>query len=289
MKNVVLRTVVQLAGVAVVAAVGDQVSQAVDGNGWAVLVVGLATAVAAIVVYRALARWTEHRQAVEIGPAGRGRGLAVGTGVGVVMFAVVIAALAVLGDYSVDGAHLTAGVAGFVGLMAAAAVTEELMFRGVLFRVLERRIGTWLALGATSVLFGALHLVNPDATVWGALAIAVEAGGMLGAAYVATRSLWLPIGLHFGWNFAESAIFSTAVSGNGASHGWLDATTSGSTLVTGGAFGPEAGLPSIVVCLTVAAVLLVVARRRGRIVPRTTRAARLAGIGSVPAVATASR
>ncbi|MFC8734412.1 CPBP family intramembrane glutamic endopeptidase [Luteimicrobium sp. NPDC057192] len=289
MKNVVLRTVVQLAGVAAVSAVGNQVATALDGHGWAVLVVGLATAAAALVVYRALVRWTEHRAAVEVGPGGRGRGLAIGTGAGVAMFAVVIAVLALLGDYTVHGAHLTAGVAGFVGLMAAAAVTEELMFRGVLFRVLERGLGTWLALAATSVLFGALHLVNPDATWWGALAIAVEAGGMLGAAYVATRTLWLPIGLHFGWNFAESAIFSTAVSGNGASHGWLDATTSGSTLVTGGTFGPEAGLPSIVVCLAVASALLVVARRRGRIVPRTTRAGRLAGVDGFPAVSTLAR
>ena len=91
-----------------------------------------------------------------------------------------------------------------------------------------------------------MHLVNPDATLWGAIAIAIEAGCMLAACYAATRNLWVPIGLHFGWNFAAGGIFSTVVSGNGASQGLLDATTSGPALLTGGDFGPEASLYTVV-------------------------------------------
>ena len=63
---------------------------------------------------------------------------------------------------------------------------------------------------------------------------------MLTAAYIATRKLWLPIGLHFGWNIAAGAIFSTEVSGSNTAQGLLDATMSGPALVTGGDFGPEA-------------------------------------------------
>ena len=90
---------------------------------------------------------------------------------------------------------------------------------------------------------------------------------MLTAAYVATRKLWVPIGLHFGWNFAAAGIFSTEVSGNGSNQGLLDATMSGPTLVTGGEFGPEGSLYSVVFCVLAAAAFMWVAKRRDAIVP----------------------
>ncbi len=124
------------------------------------------------------------------------------------------------------------------------------------------------ALIPTSVLFGAWHLLNPDASLWGAAVIALSAGPVLGAAYVATRSLWLPIGLHFGWNFAASGIFSTEVSGNDTQQGLLDASTSGPTLISGGEFGPEASLYTLVFWALVTVGLLWLARRRGQLMPR---------------------
>ena len=66
--------------------------------------------------------------------------------------------------------------------------------------------------------------------------IVLEAGVLLGLAYAATRSLWLPIGLHFGWNFTEGGIFGASVSGR-AYHGMFKFSLSGSDILTGGAFG----------------------------------------------------
>ncbi len=83
--------------------------------------------------------------------------------------------------------------------MCAVAVSEEILFRGVIFRFIQAAWGgTWIALGgASAAAFGLVHLINPGATLWGgALAVAAEAGLLLGAAFVATGSLWLPIGLH---------------------------------------------------------------------------------------------
>ncbi len=134
------------------------------------------------------------------------------------MFGCVIANIYLLGDYKVHGFGSLTGAVALFGFMAGAAVTEELMFRGLLFRLVERGLGTYIALALSGAVFGAVHLLNQDATLVGGVAIAIEAGGMLAAAYAATRSLWLPIGLHFGWNFAESGIFGTEVSGNGDTH-----------------------------------------------------------------------
>ncbi|MEV8070666.1 CPBP family intramembrane glutamic endopeptidase [Streptomyces sp. NPDC085995] len=276
-----MRLVWQLLAVAAVAFIGSQAVAAVDGNPWLTLLLGLLSAVLTVPVYRWVVRRTEHRPPAELAASGAWSATVRGTLIGAAAFGAVIANIAFLGDFHIDGRGSVTGAIGLVGFMAAAAVTEELLFRGVLFRIAEERVGTWWALTATGVLFGLSHLANEHATVWGALAIAVEAGGMLTAAYVATRSLWLPIGLHFGWNFAESGVFSTEVSGNGATHGLLDSSTSGSALVTGGSFGPEASLYSVLFCVLLTAALLGLAHRRGRLLPRRNRAERAAATATL--------
>ncbi|MFF1610221.1 CPBP family intramembrane glutamic endopeptidase [Amycolatopsis sp. NPDC058278] len=270
-----MRLVWQLLAVAAVAFIGSQGVAVVGANPWLTLVIGVLTAAAGVAVYRWVVRRTEHRPVTEL--ARPGAGLAAGRGVliGIALFGAVIANIALLGDYEVRGWGTVAGAAGLVGFMAAAAVTEELLFRGVLFRIVEERTGTGIALVLTGVLFGLSHLFNPDATLWGAIAIAIEAGGLLTAAYVATRKLWLPIGLHFGWNFAGAGIFGTVVSGNGTPQGLLDAVTSGPSIVTGGAFGPEGSLYSVLFCVLATTAFLWLARRRGHLIPRPKRAERV--------------
>src|SRR5690606_34230113 len=99
------------------------------------------------------------------------------------------------------------------------------------------------------------------------IATALAAGGLFAAAYAATRNLWLPIGLHFAWNYAGGGIFGTAVSGQDAPKGLLDGVTSGPTLLSGGDFGPEGSMYTIGFGLLLTAAFLWVARRRGRLVP----------------------
>jgi hypothetical protein len=155
--------------------------------------------------------------------------------------------------------------------MIGVATTEELLFRGVLFGIVERWLGTWGAIAVTAVLFGGLHLVNPDASIVGALAIAIEAGGMLGLAWVATRTLWVPIGLHLGWNFVLGGIFAATVSGSDSTPGLLQSAFTGPDILTGGAFGPEASLFAVLVCLVPAFLFFRHARAAGRILPRASR------------------
>jgi len=267
----------QLVVVVVVALAGSTAVNAVAGDPWPTLVLGTATAVLSVLAYAWVVRRTERRAPVEVARRGAVGALVRGTMVGVGLFAAVLVVIALFGGYRVIGWGSAAGAAGTLGFMAAAAVTEELLFRGILFRFVEGRIGTWGALMLSGLLFGVAHLPNPHAGLWSALAIAVEAGGMLAAAYVATRTLWVPIGLHFGWNFAEGGIFGTAVSGKSGSQGFLDGAMSGPTLLSGGGFGPEASLPALVGGLLVTALFIRLARRRGHLVPRRSRAVAPAG------------
>ncbi|WP_432542870.1 CPBP family intramembrane glutamic endopeptidase [Kineococcus sp. SYSU DK002] len=260
-----MRVVKQLGFVMIVALLGSLVVRAVQWNAPLTLVLGFAAAAATVLAYRWIVRRTERRAPTELLVRGAGRALGRGALIGFALFGSVIALMAVFGDYQVDGWGSASGAVALLGFSAAAAVTEEVIFRGVLFRVVEGRLGSWLALVLTAALFGASHLLNPHSSLWGAVAITVEAGAMLAAAYVATRTLWLPIGLHFAWNFAEGGVFGMSVSGTDQPQGLLLSSLSGPTWITGGDFGPEASVFSVLVCSIVTVGFLLLAHRRGNL------------------------
>ncbi|MET7751598.1 type II CAAX endopeptidase family protein [Micromonospora sp. NPDC005367] len=262
-----MRLVWQLLAVAAVWILGNLGTAAVKDTPWLALVAGLLTAAVGVLVYDWVVRRTEHRAPVEVSLKGAGAGIGWGTLLGIALFGAVIANIAFFGDYTINGLGAPASAVSLLGIMAGAAVAEELVFRGVLFRNIERWTGTWVALALTGSLFGLIHLANANATLLGAIAIAIEAGGMLTAAYIATRKLWVPIGLHFGWNIAASAIFSTEVSGSNTAQGLLDATISGPALVTGGDFGPEASVYAVVLGVLATGTFMWLAYRRGHVVP----------------------
>jgi membrane protease YdiL (CAAX protease family) len=181
---------------------------------------------------------------------------AVGFALGFVLFAVVMAILRAAGVYHPAGWGATSGLITGLFFAVLAGIMEEILFRGLLFRLSSKLIGTWGALIFTSALFGVAHMFNPGATVRSSVAIALEAGVLLGAAYAATQRLWLPIGLHAGWNFTEGSIFGMTLSGNTMSVGLLRGSLSGPAVLTGGAFGPEASLVAVLVCLAAALYFL---------------------------------
>jgi membrane protease YdiL (CAAX protease family) len=205
------------------------------------------------------------------------RRLVIGLAAGLAIFSVAVAVAAALGVYRVVG---QGDLSGFVpALLASAifpAVSEELVFRGILFRWMEEWGGSWVALLVTSALFGAAHLMNPNASAIAAVGIAFEAGVMLGAAYMLTRSLWLPMGLHAAWNFAQGEIYDIPVSGTPV-HGMVDARLCCNPLLTGGGFGLEASVIAIVVATAFGLWLLWLAIRKGELVqPRWVRRRRAA-------------
>jgi membrane protease YdiL (CAAX protease family) len=117
---------------------------------------------------------------------------------------------------------------------------EELLTRGYWLQNLAEGLSMPWALFISSVLFGLAHLANPNAS-WVAVLGLVAAGYFLAYGYLRTRQLWLPIGLHIGWNFFEGNVFGFPVSGLD-SFRLIQVTVSGPEQWTGGLFGPEAGL-----------------------------------------------
>jgi membrane protease YdiL (CAAX protease family) len=219
-------------------------------------------------------RWIERRPLADLGLSRRHllRDLLLGFLVGLLLQGTTIGLLALAGWY-----HMTALAPGSVapGLMVQGlgafllvALFEEGVFRGVIFRLLERVLGTWGAIMLSALFFGLAHLMNSGATLFGALAIALEAGILLGAAYVLTRSLWLAIGIHWAWDFFEGPFFGATVSGVGSGSGktLITSTISGPSIWTGGTFGPEAGGVALLVCLAASALLLILAMRDRQVI-----------------------
>jgi len=191
-----------------------------------------------------------------------GAGLLVGT----ILFSVVAAIAAALGVYRVTGWDYLAPILSIlIGSALVPALVEEVLFRGILFRWIEDFGGTWAALVTSSALFGAAHLLNPQATWFSSFAIAVFGGLLLGGAYMLTRSLWMPIGLHAAWNFTQGAIFGVPISGH-QSEGLLRAELQGPPILSGSGFGLEASIITIVIASGAGVWLVKRAVRRGRLV-----------------------
>jgi len=190
-----------------------------------------------------------------------------GLAAGAVLFSVVVGVLWLAGSYHVTGTDPQ--VDWLPGVLVAgigAGIGEEIIARGVLFRIVEEGLGTWWALAISALLFGAAHIFNPGATLWSSASIAIEAGLLLAMLYHVTRSLWACIGLHAAWNIMQGTVYGIPVSG-GASNGWLISNRTGPDWLSGGVFGAEASVVALLVCSMLSLALLRIALRRGSSVP----------------------
>ncbi|MGO2721023.1 MAG: lysostaphin resistance A-like protein [Brachybacterium tyrofermentans] len=213
-----------------------------------------------------------------VGPLGgspglglRGRGklveLAVGLVLGTGLMTLAVGLIALLGGYRVTGISPSPQLLVPLAIGIGAGFIEEILFRGVLLRVFDSWLGSWAALAITSLLFGLIHLMNPGASVWTALGLVIEAGVLLGAAYLLTRRLWLVIGVHIAWNTVQGGVFSSAVSGTGDQSGLLLAEAHGPDWLTGGSMGIEGSLVTVLLGFAAGIVMLVLAARRGHLLP----------------------
>lgn len=141
-------------------------------------------------------------------------------------------------------------------MLAPAALTEELTFRGYALTLLQRAWGTRSAVAVTSVAFGLLHLLNPGASVQSVVMVAL-AGVFLAVVRLSCDSLWSAWLAHFAYNFVQLAVLHTAVSGIALPQPGYRAVSSGPEWLTGGAWGPEAGVAAALGMLVISFLLAV--------------------------------
>lgn len=224
----------------------------------------LAGALAALAVY-ALAVWlAEGRKPSEIALKPLLPELSVGLLIGAAMFTAVMAIMAGFDLYEIRRVGAAPPWIA-AGRAVQSGVVEEIMIRAILLRLVWRAFGPWIAFAGSAALFGFGHIANPNATVFAAICIALEAGIMLGAFYALTGRIWVSVGVHAAWNFTQGYLFGAAVSGGD----FGPAITSSAARpgfpewLTGGAFGPEASLPALIVCSGIGLVVMALAWRAG--------------------------
>ena len=179
--------------------------------------------------------------------------MGIGWAVAAVNFLAIIVCLFLCGYYRIVTVEFdVASQLSWLSLFLLVAVVEEVVFRGILFRLITDKWNIAVGLTTSSLLFGLAHLGNPGATLWAALAIALASGWLFGMAYAYHQTIWVPIGMHWAWNYLEGGVFGCAVSGAPLDYQPLiTPRISGPDILTGGAFGPEASI----ICVALGIVL----------------------------------
>jgi membrane protease YdiL (CAAX protease family) len=186
----------------------------------------------------------EGRRVNEMDPTRMLRQTSYGLLLGFGFISLVMLIMWISGGYSVSGFNSVSALWPMLIMAVQAGIVEEILTRGVIYRISEEALGTWWAIALSAFIFGFMHIWNPNATVFSSVSIALTAGVILAMLYVITRQLWVPIGLHIGWNFTLGGIYSAPVSG-GDPAGLLAAKFTGPEWLTGGAFGPEASVITV--------------------------------------------
>ena len=214
------------------------------------LVVALVAPVILLALYVLVFRWFEKEWAPDILTKKAAGHLLLGLAFGAVYISLVTGIMWLCGCCSIQQLNWDthAQLKAFL-MFFGVAVGEEIIFRGVLFKWIDKRWDVWVAMVVSGLIFGFVHLTNDNATVWSSVAIAIEAGLLFGIAYKWCGNLWFPIGIHWSWNYTQGNIFGFAVSGTDAGSSWLHVIPTGPDILTGGAFGAEASLIAVLLGL----------------------------------------
>jgi membrane protease YdiL (CAAX protease family) len=226
------------------------------------LIKGIFSSAAVIASYIYFFRKYEKREITEFSNKGIAKYIIIGTLIGVLLQSLTILVIFINGGFEIVAINPISSIIIPFTVAFSVAIFEEILIRGIIFRIVEEKLGSYISLLITAIIFGALHLANPNSTLMSGLCVGIEAGFLMGAAYIYARNLWFPIAIHFAWNFMQSGVFGAITSGNEKTSGLLSTKITGSQLITGGEFGPEGTIQAIIFCVLAAIILLQLSKNK---------------------------
>ena len=188
---------------------------------------------------------------------------------GMILLGIMFGITYLFGGFAVSKVNWPVNILPGLALYLVAGFTEEWIFRGYVFKTLEKSLGTIVAILFSSLLFGFAHVVNmPESApvgyiIYACTLLSFEAGLPLAGAYLLRRSLWFPVGIHWAWNFMEGTVFGVSVSGTDPGATVLTSKMIGNQFLSGGLFGPEASLPFFAVGSVFGLALIYAAHKKG--------------------------
>jgi membrane protease YdiL (CAAX protease family) len=218
-----------------------------------------------IVCYRFYTRLIEKRPAKEFSISKATSEFGIGILAGSIPIIIIVGIMYLFDSYAIEILGNGESFVHLAGLFARAALFEEIIFRLILFRLVEEWLGSLWAVVIVAILFGLGHVFNPETTIWTTICMILLSLPET-AAFLATRRIWLAWGSHFSWNYFMTAVFGITVSGISSHPTFITPRISGPDWLTGGSFGIESSLLSVALSMVVASLFFLWAYRRNQFV-----------------------
>ena len=229
------------------------------------LIKGIIASSFVIFTYIYFYRKYEKREIGEFSGKGLLKNTILGVLIGTTLQGLTILVIYFFGDFQLISVNPFSSIITPFAVAFSVAIFEETLLRGIIFRIVEEKLGSYISLLISAIIFGAAHLLNPDSSVISSICIVIV-GFMFGASYIYSRSLWLPIAIHFSWNFVQSGIFGAITSGNEKTSSLFSTKISGAEFITGGAFGPEGTIQATLFWLLVSIVFMVLINKQKKLI-----------------------
>lgn len=229
------------------------------------LIRGIIASSFVILTYTYFYKKIEGRKILEFSGSGLFKNVISGVLIGTITLVLTVLVIYIWGNFRIVSVNSISSMVTPFAVAFSVAVFEEILLRGIIFRIAEEKLGSYISLLISAIIFGVVHLFNPDRSVVSSICIGV-AGFMFGASYIYGRSLWLPIAIHFSWNFMQSGVFGTITSGNEKSGSLFTTHISGNELITGGAFGPEGTIQAILFWSIVSIIFIILIVKQNKLI-----------------------
>ena len=225
-------------------------------------IVNFAEAVAAVFVYIFLFSRYEKRKITELSYSSFGSSANLGFFTGFILQSSFIFVIFITGGYTITQVNPFSYMIPSFTMALTAGFVAEILIIGVVFRLIEKQLGTTIAIIIMILLFIIAHSRVKDGNIVSLLTTSIVAGLLLPSAYIFSRNLWLPIFLHFAWDFTEPGIYGAINPSISITESLFDSKISGPGLITGGPLGPQNSIQALIICLALGIFFLFLAARK---------------------------
>ena len=227
-----------------------------------------------LIAYRLYTNNIEKRKALEFNTKSLIPEFGVGFLISMSIVCLMVVLMMLFGYYRVNSFNSPMVLADRTIVYYMGSFTEELLFRVILFKLVEEFAGSWIGIIVQGLVFGFAHIGNENATILTSLSLVISDTILFGAAYMLTRRIWLIWGLHFSWNFFQEGIFGMPNSGS-QSDGLIKPIIDGPQWVTGGKFGIEASIIAITIWFIIGIIIMKKAIEKNQLVLPTWKRSKL--------------
>ena len=233
-------------------------------------IIGISEALAAVLIYVFLFSFYEKRKITELSPSTFGGNANLGFFTGFLLQSLFIFVIFIAGDYTIVRVNAFSDMIPAFVMALTAGFVAEIIIIGIVFRLIEKQFGTGVSITIMIIIFIIAHSGVKDGNLISVLSTSINAGLLLPAAYVFSRSLWLPIFMHFAWDFTEPGIYGAINPSISITKSLFDSKISGPRLITGGPLGPQNSIQALIICLALGFIFLRLAKKKNNIIPLRT-------------------